>query len=100
MKALNCSMELLERTLDCTQLDTLSLLHEALRALLPLPSHYGENFDALYDCLTELSHPVRLEVQNLSQSALGRAAGVLRRVLADAERNNPNFDVVFTETSQ
>lgn len=91
-------MEPLKRTLDCGQLDTLSALHGALRALLPLPSHYGENFDALYDCLTDLSQPVRLEVQNLYQGGLGRGTAVLRRVLLDAAERNPNFTVVFTQT--
>ena len=90
-------MEILEEVLDCGQIDSLSALHEALQALLPLPSHYGRNFDALYDCLTELSRPIRLEVQNLSQSALGRAGGVLKCVLSDAAACNPNFIVNFTE---
>jgi len=92
-------MEPLKCVLDCGQLHTLAELHHALRARLPLPEYYGENFDALYDCLTELSRPIRLEVQNLSQSGLGRYAAILRRVLQDAAAQNPNFTAFFIETA-
>ena len=92
-------MVILEKTLDCGQIDSLPALHGALRSLLPLPSHYRENFDALYDCLTELSRPIRLEIRNLSQSGLGRYGTVLRRVLQDAAAQNPNFTAVFIESA-
>ena len=90
-------MEPLEKVLDCGQIDDRPALHEALQALLPLPSHYGRNFDALYDCLTELSRPIHLEVRDLAESGLGRYGIILRRVLLDAAAYNPNFTVIFTE---
>ena len=84
-------------TLDCSALRSLQELHAALHTTLSLPFYYGRTFDALYDCLTELSQPVRLEIRNLSQSGLGAAGGVLQRVLQDAAGSNPNFNVFFSE---
>lgn len=41
-------------TIDLTPLaDAPADLHKLLRANLPLPDHYGDNLDALYDVLTE-----------------------------------------------
>lgn len=41
-------------TLDARILDNRETAHPYLKAMLPLPSHYGCNLDALYDCLTDL----------------------------------------------
>ena len=68
-------------------------LHDALIRALNLPTWYGRNLDALYDCLTEskqdtelrLLHPARLE------EALGGYARSLISVLRDAAAENPHF---------
>ncbi len=84
--------------LKCAELNDLQQLHQKLKELLELPPYYGENFDALYDCLTEIGEPVRFEVRDLKKSGLGASGELLRQVLVDADENNPNFDVVFTRT--
>lgn len=84
--------------LKCADIKTLPELHSALRTLLELPDYYGNNFDALYDCLTEIGVPTRLEVRDLKKSGLGDKATIFRKVLVDADRNNPNFNVIFTRT--
>ena len=86
--------------LKCAELNDLAQLHKELKELLNFPSYYGENFDALYDCLTEIGEPIRFEVRDLRTSKLGPAGRVLRQVLLDAAESNPNFDVVFTRTEQ
>ncbi len=85
-------------TLKCAELSSLQQLHKELKELMSFPPYYGENFDALYDCLTEIGEPVCLEVCDLKKSDLGPAGRVLRQVLLDAAESNPNFDVVFTRT--
>jgi len=41
-------------TIDLSTLSTTPAgLHGLLRATLPLPDHYGDNLDALFDVLTE-----------------------------------------------
>ena len=87
-----------ELSLLCAPLETLAQLHAALRQVLCLPDYYGENFDALYDCLTERGVPTHLEVRDLERSGLGEAGCVFRQVLLDAAACNPNFCVSFTQT--
>ena len=84
--------------LNCAGIDSIPRLHEELRKLLELPDYYGNNFDALYDCLTSICEPTRLEIRDLKKSGLGDKAKVFRKVLVDADHHNKNFDVIFTRT--
>lgn len=74
-------------------------LHELLAARLRLPSWYGRNLDALYDCLTELGEETEIEVVHAGalRARLGGYAGVLLRVLADAAEDNPALRVEVKE---
>ena len=42
-------------TLALARMQSIRQLHKYLRAELELPDYYGENLDALYDCLTEVA---------------------------------------------
>ncbi len=66
-------------------------LHEILMQLLPLPSHYGKNLDALYDSLTELSSPLELHIwdSNALCTNLGSYGKKFLMVLDDCQRENP-----------
>lgn len=44
----------MELILDARRLSTREEAHIYLREALELPDYYGNNLDALYDCLTEL----------------------------------------------
>ena len=62
---------------------------EQLQEKLALPSYYGRNLDALYDCLTDCDPPRHLTLRNraaLGETPFGRR---LLRVLTDAARNDP-----------
>ena len=85
-------------TLLCESIGSLHELHAAMKELLSFPDYYGENFDAMFDCLTDVCEPTRLEVRDLKKSGLGAAARVFRQVLLDADESNPNFHVKFTKT--
>lgn len=82
----------------CSEIESLPQLHSILREILDLPNYYGENFDALFDCLTDIIEPTYLEVRDLRKSGLGAAARVFRQVLLDADQSNPNFHVKFTKS--
>lgn len=77
-------------------------LHDALIRALNLPTWYGRNLDALYDCLTALDtetelrllHPARL------QEELGDYAAELFKVLRDAAAKNPRFRVTLESRSE
>ena len=53
-------------------------LHSQLRLLLSLPEHYGENADALYDCLSERRDPVDVLILGAKECP---AAAELRKVM-------------------
>ena len=76
-------------------------LHDALIRALNLPTWYGRNLDALYDCLADLNqdtelrllHPARLE------EALGGYARSALSVLRDAAAENPHFRLTLESRS-
>ncbi len=85
-------------TLTCDTIGSLHELHAQMRTLLSFPDYYGENFDAMFDCLPDICEPTGLEVRDLKKSGLGAAARVFRQVLLDADESNPFFHVKFTKT--
>lgn len=92
---------LMVTTMEGGNIRTREELHDALIRALNLPTWYGRNLDALYDCLTALKqdtelrllHPARLE------EALGGYARSLLSVLRDAAAENPNFRVTLESRS-
>ena len=69
----------------CVREEAMELLGRALC----LPEWWGRNLDALYDCLTDLGRPVRLEVFHRAEME-GTDFGVrLLRVLEDAAAEAP-----------
>lgn len=86
-----------EVTLDCRGFVPRSELHLALAEALSFPDHYGNNLDALHDCLTALSEETRLILLHwdAAEESLGRYAAALKRVLEDAQNENPNLNIQF-----
>lgn len=73
--------------------------HDHLAEALSLPDYYGRNLDALYDMLTERSGPTRLIVRHRETiiSWLGDYGEALCQTLEDADRANPQLEVLFQE---
>ena len=63
-------------------------LHAALRKVLPLPEHYGDNLDALHDVLTEFGANWTLEFR-------GEPPPGLREMCADAVEETPGLVIRF-----
>lgn len=82
-------------TLVLTGMQSIRQLHKYLRAELELPEYYGENLDALYDCLTEVCEPVILKIPQAvaAGSELGWYGARLLTVVQDAAAANPNLQV-------
>ena len=80
-------------TLDCTQIGTKAGLHLQLTELLDLPEYYGNNLDALHDCLGEIAEPTLLVLYNADAmtEALGHYGTLLLKVLSLSSRENPNI---------
>lgn len=82
-----------EYTIDCAAIGSRAQLHSAFSRSLSFPAWYGNNLDALYDCLTELGEDTTLILTNwtLLDKALGRYAATTRSVLIQAMMNNPHL---------
>lgn len=73
-------------------------LHAYLREALELPDYYGNNLDALFDCLTELGEPTVLRLTRAGAlEDLGSYGRALLDTLRDAEEENPNLRLVYQE---
>jgi len=80
-----------EITLDCSAMAHIAQFHEAIARIMNFPETYGRNLDALHDCLTALTIPTHLVLQNLNNA--GFPVLVLQRVLRDCAEANPRFTV-------
>ena len=82
-------------TLNARKMDTREHAHAHLRQRLRLPEWYGNNLDALNDCLGEIGEPTRIVVRFapvLSQT-LGEYGTRMIRVLEQATQENQNLRI-------
>ena len=79
-------------TIDCSEIQTKEDFHRKFSNLLYLPGFYGNNLDALHDCLTAL--PQKTILNLLHTQALIRNLGPYGRAaiaaIALAERESPD----------
>lgn len=75
-------------TLDARQLDERGQAHAYLKAMLSLPDYYGNNLDALYDCLTEMRE---LEVTFVRTEGTGGYFPRVYRIFEKAAKENPGI---------
>lgn len=84
-------------TLDCRGFVPRSELHRAFADALSFPDHYGNNLDALHDCLTSLTEEVHLTLANWddAENALGKYGAALKRVLTESAKENALLHITF-----
>ena len=73
----------------CRRKEAMALLGQTLA----LPEWWGRNLDALYDCLTGLGRPVRLELSGQEAMEATDFGRRLRRVLEDAAAGSSCFEL-------
>ena len=79
--------------LDGKLLDSGKALHRAVSEALDFPDWYGENLDALYDCLTDSQEETEILIvhkQKLEEH-LGNYVSAMTKMLSQAEKENPRF---------
>ncbi len=74
-------------------------LHSFLREVLDFPDYYGENLDALYDCLTDISEPVTLilAAEPIWEASLGEYGVSMLRAFEDAADSNDDLTLKIEE---
>lgn len=82
----------MDRILDGKLLQSPETAHPYLKKSLGLPDYYGENLDALYDCLTEICEEslIRIEVVVPVESDFFKR---LVRVMTDAAEANSRLEI-------
>lgn len=73
-------------------------LYHQISVDLALPEWFGQNLDALYDCLTDL-HDGQITIYHWNNLAarLGNKAAILRQMLNDAGLENPSLTVCIMD---
>ena len=82
-----------EKIIDCTRIQNREDFHAVFREVLSFPDWYGNNLDALYDCLTEISGKVRLLDWETAEDRLGDYGKKSKKVIAAAALHNADLDL-------
>ena len=82
-----------EITIDCGKIQTADDLHRLFRESLSFPDWYGNNLDALYDCLTGTCGKVRLLDWETAETNLGTYGRKAKKVIAAAALRNTALDL-------
>ncbi|MGN0648968.1 MAG: barstar family protein [Oscillospiraceae bacterium] len=75
--------------LDGERIPDRDSLHTTLKRVLNFPDYYGNNLDALHDCLTDISEEVMvyINLQTLHENLGGYADSLLEVMRASASEN-------------
>lgn len=82
-----------EKIIDCTKIHTKEDLHRVFQERLSFPEWYGNNLDALYDCLTEISGKVRLLDWETAENRLGSYGKKAKKAITAAALHNTKLDL-------
>lgn len=70
--------------IDTNEHPTMAEIHRFLAGELNFPSYYGNNFDALYDCLTDLAEETEIRLILRNAGTGKKEFQLLKKVLSDA----------------
>ncbi len=74
-------------------------VHALLRRELDLPEYYGNNLDALHDCLTDICEDTAIGLYRTEDgSPVSAYLRKVQQVFADAEKEDPHLAVFFLTT--
>ena len=85
--------------LDFTNCNHIDEIHKVLKERFELPDYYGENWDALWDCLDYGYHgSVRVEVYGLHTlpKELDEDIKIMLEIFDDVHADTPNVEFVVS----
>lgn len=79
-----------EITIDCNRISDRQAFHRAMAQAFAFPEYYGNNLDAMIDCLTEVEQQTHLRLTNWAamEDSLGDYAPKIHRALQIACQEN------------
>ena len=72
-------------------------LHSYLKKKMKFPDYYGENLDALFDCLTDISTDTAVDIKYDADNKLQRA---VLAVFSDAVAANTHLAIIKTKVKK
>ncbi len=78
--------------LDGAMMNSKKEAHSHLQEQLGFPEYYGQNLDALYDCLTDMKGEIRLYHTAQLRRSLSAYGEKILRVLKDAQSEYLKID--------
>jgi len=72
-------------------------LHSYLKKKMKFPDYYGENLDALFDCLTDISTDTAVDIKYDAENELQRA---VLAVFSDAVSQNTHLAIIKTKVKK
>lgn len=82
-----------EITIDCSGIVDVKSMHHALAEALAFPAWYGNNYDALHDCLTDIREDTTLTLLHFDRT--DHFNEIFRMVFEDSEAENPHLFVTI-----
>ncbi len=79
--------------IDCTGLENAHQLHELLKKELEFPSYYGNNLDALFDCLTDIRLDTAIKLEGFL--CLGDWNARFAATFCNAMEENPHLKIIL-----
>ena len=85
----------MEYRINCACVNDRKEFHRLLAEVLSFPEWYGNNLDALYDCLTDIRQPTHLILENWDP--LSPACRGFQAVFDEAEQENPHLIITYLQ---
>lgn len=82
-------------TIDCSQIKTREDLHRIFSDALSFPVWYGQNLDALHDCLMDIRGELRLLDWEIAEAKLGKYGMAAKKAIAAAAFANRELEIIF-----
>ena len=84
-------------TLKLDKFNTKKELHGYLKKKLKFPDYYGENLDALFDCLTDISTDTAVDIRYDEENEIQKT---VLKVFSDAVSQNTHLAIIKTKVDK